>query len=214
MTVTRVLRILIISLIFLSCSTNNTSSSDEEDIYRIISKLTSRVKEQSLLYPTFPPPPSKAKYTFTTKDSLMRFKRFYEQYKGKKIIAFDQIMFNLPESIKIDLIDCQFDSKSFIRHSIRTKTKNGLIDVNKLFISNKDSLLIYGDSLKNKLDEGFHEIDFLLSFSEIMFNDDYDKAVLIVNVKFEKLDSFSTIIYLEKKHYHWKIVCEEVLNIS
>ena len=61
---------------------------------------------------------------------------------------------------------------------------------------------------------GFDEIDVLLNFSDITFNKDYTKALLIIGISHGRLDGFSTLIYLEKKHYHWQIICQKVVSIS
>ena len=54
----------------------------------------------------------------------------------------------------------------------------------------------------------------LFSFSNITFNKKYNKAIVAVGVSFGKLNGFSTLIYLEKKYFHWEIKCEETLSIS
>ncbi len=94
------------------------------------------------------------------------------------------------------------------------------IDLKKLFLHKKrnefkqDSLIYYSEKIKKLPRKGFDKIDMLFSFSNITFNKKYNKAIVVVGVSFGKLNGFSTLIYLEKKHLHWEIKCEEVLSIS
>lgn len=208
---------LIITLLFLSCKEKQQASTiEEENTYQIIGLLLSDLRGSMVLPPGFPPPPGEDTYEFTTKDSLWSYKYFYKQTVRKKTIAFwPQISVSKKKYKEKELQiinECTNDNQlitSFLKSGNNIK-----IDINKVANSKKDSLIYYTEKHKKMLGGGFDEIDVLLSFSDITFNKGYTKALISVGVIFEKLDGISTLIYLEKKHYHWEIKCKKVLSIS
>lgn len=207
--------LIVVVLFFISCKKEpSTKNIEEKNTYQIITNLLSDLRESMILPPRFPPPPSNEKYNYTIQDSLSSYKYFYKQTIRKKTIAF------LPETFILDkkkekaktLEKCTTD-KNLI-HLFLTRKKEKNIAITKIANLKKDSLIYYTEKHKMMLGKGFQEIDMLLSFSNITFNKDYTKAIIIVGVSYGKLNGFSTLIYLEKKHYHWKIKCEKVLTIS
>ncbi|MFT7901358.1 hypothetical protein VBY74_15395 [Tenacibaculum ascidiaceicola] len=208
---------LIITLLFLSCKEKQQASTiEEENTYQIIGLLLSDLRGSMVLPPGFPPPPGEDTYEFTTRDSLRRYKYFYKQTVSKKIIAFLPQIYASEKRNKeneLQTINKCTNDKALINLFLESE-KNIKIDINKVANSKKDSLIYYTEKHKKMLGGGFDEIDVLLSFSDITFNKDYTKALISVGVIFEKLDGISTLIYLEKKHYHWEIKCKKVISIS
>lgn len=203
-------------LLFSSCKKMKTRNYEEENTYQIIGLLLSDLRGSTVLPPGFPPPPGEDIYEFTTRDSLRRYKYFYKQTVRKKIIAFLPQIYASEKKNKeneLQTINKCTNDKALINLFLESE-KNIKIDINKVANSKKDSLIYYTEKHKKMLGGGFDEIDVLLSFSDITFNKDYTKALISVEVIFEKLDGISTLIYLEKKHYHWEIKCKKVLSIS
>ncbi|CAM1349700.1 hypothetical protein [Tenacibaculum halocynthiae] len=196
---------------FISCKDSNFQEKEEESVYQIVSYLTDNLRGSIVLDPSFPPTPDGSEYNHTTQDSLRSYKYFYKQTIRKKTIAFTSEMF-------VPMNKADFNSNCFkeekLLSSLFSKKETRKIEINKITSFKKDSLIYYTDKHKKMLGRGFIEIDMLLSFSRISFNKDYSKAFLIVGVTYEKLNSFTTLIYLEKKYGVWKIKCQEGLTIS
>ncbi|WP_408026642.1 hypothetical protein [Tenacibaculum litoreum] len=190
-----------------------TRNYEEENTYQIIGLLLSDLRGSTVLPPGFPPPPGEDIYEFTTRDSLRRYKYFYKQTVRKKIIAFLPQIYASEKKNELQTINKCTNDKALINLFLESE-KNIKIDINKVGNSKKDSLIYYTEKHKKMLGRGFNEIDMLLSFSNITFNKDYTRALLVVGVTFERLNGFSTLIYLEKENYHWEIKCEEGLSIS
>lgn len=206
----------IITFLLFSCKEKQQVGDVEENTYQIIGLLLSDLRGSMVLPPGFPPPPGEDTYEFTTRDSLRRYKYFYKQTVRKKIIAFLPQIYASEKRNKeneLQTINKCTNDKALINLFLESE-KNSKIDINKVANSKKDSLIYYTEKQKKMLGGGFDEIDMLLSFSDITFNKDYTKALISVGVIFEKLDGISTLIYLEKKHYHWEIKCKKVISIS
>lgn len=209
--------LLVIVFLLFSCKEKKqTSSIKEENTYQIIGLLLNDHRESMVVHPGFPPPPDGAIYEFTTKDSLWSYKYFYKQTIRKKTIAFWPQIYPLGKKHKKDLLKtikkCTNDNQ-LITPFLKSE-KSIKIDINKINNPKKDSLIYYTEKHKKMLRRGYQEIDMMLSFSDITFNKDYTKALLVSGRSFEKLDGISILIYLEKKYYHWEIKCEKVLSIS
>lgn len=208
---------LIIAFLLFSCEEKQQEKDvREENTYQITSYLVNKFREPPLLAPAFPPPPKGKEYIYTTRDSLTSYMYSVNEFIRKKTIAFLPKTFTLDKEYrkkKIKTIKECTNDKQLIKSFL--KSERGIkIDINKVGNSKKDSLIYYTEKHKKMLGRGFNEIDMLLSFSNITFNKDYTKALLVVGVTFERLNGFSTLIYLEKENYHWKIKCEEGLSIS
>ena len=209
--------LLIISFIFLSCKEKQkTSTLREKNTYQIFEKIIGDLRESIVLKPGFPPPPDKKIYKFTTKDSLQVYKYFYKQTVRKKIIALLSQTHILDKKHKKEVLktikECTND-KSLINSFLNSR-KSVKIVIDKIANHKKDSLLFYTKNYEKRLRTEFQNIDMFLNFSNIIFNEENTKAFLIVGVSYENLNGFSTLIYLEKKYYHWTIKCEKILSIS
>ncbi len=196
--------------LFVSCNIKKVDKKEDKNTYQIINYITKEIKKQSLLHPVFPPSPDKSSYTYTTRDSLNKYKYFYEQYTKKKIIAFEENMFVIPKNNSLFINNCKINKILTKKRLSINKEKR--IDIDKISFSKKDSLVYFFK--KENLRKRLYDIYFLIGFSRIIFNDNFTEAILIVNVSYERLDSFSILFYLEKKGGGWEIKCNKRLLIS
>ncbi len=186
---------------FFSCERKNLS---EENTYRIISELIGHYTHELVHLP--PPPPEG--YRYTLKDSLHDYKIFYDRSTKKKNIVIRKKMVLRENDIRLML---EFDSNLSDELFFFDK-KPYLIDINKISKKDRDTIFYYNNKYtKEEINE---KIDVLFSFSKIVFNKKQNKALVVVGVSMGHLNGFSSLLYLEKKHYHWKIVCKKMLSIS
>ncbi|WP_133536816.1 hypothetical protein [Tenacibaculum caenipelagi] len=207
---------LLLTILFFSCKEKQQINIEEECIYQVTSHLTNKFRAPLLLPPTFPPPPNGKEYIYTTRDSLTSYMHSVNKFIRKKTIAFLPETFTTEKEYKkekVKIIEECTNDKDLIRLFLKLE-KNIELDINKIANSKKDSLIYYNEKHEKMLGKGFQDIDILLSFSNITFNKNYNKALLIVGVSYGRLNGFSMLIYLEKKHYHWEIKCEKILSIS
>ncbi|WP_188597635.1 hypothetical protein [Polaribacter pacificus] len=205
-----ILYILMIFLLF-SCKDNNDDELTKENTYQVINFLSQSLIENTINAPTFPPPPNGKTYTFTIEDSLRVYKKFYMDFRKKKTVAINSILF-LNKKRKQFNNGCSIDNKLLDDYfSMDVETK---INVNKLSLSKNNNVLPYDDMPKNIFKNKFEEIDLILNFSKIKFNKKYNKAIITVAATRDKLNGFTALIYLEKENYHWAIKCEKVFEIS
>ncbi|QTE21317.1 hypothetical protein [Polaribacter cellanae] len=184
--------------LFLSCSNNIKT----EESYQILNLLIRDFEKTSILHPSFAPPPS-GSYIYSKNDSLNQYIYFYKQYIKKKTIFIENEVLEIDETELNVIKDCK-----------GINTKNEFIFNNKLksidykYLSSKKNNVFTNKNIQNK------EIDAYLSFSNIIFNKNHNKAVIIFSVKYSKLNGFTSIVYLEKEHYFWEIICEKNLTVS
>lgn len=205
-----------IIFIFLSCSEKEKTNIEQENTYQIMGVLLNYSRETLVLQPGFPPPPNGYDYDFTTKDSLGMYKDFLRQTKKKQTIAFSSKTFTLSKKYKDEKVKTvkKCTSDNYLMNTFLKPKRNIKININKISNLKKDSLIYFNDKHKKMLGAGFEEIDMILSLSNISFNENYTKAIIIVGVSYERLNGESRLIYLEKKHYNWEIKCEKILSIS
>lgn len=188
--------IFILVFIFFSCDRDVKV----EESYQILNLLIRDFEEISILHPSFAPPPS-GSYIYTKNDSLRKYKYFYDQYLNRKNIVISNNFFEI-------------DRKKLQN----TNSCNAFYNVNefKFYENSKKLELKYLNSIKSNIIKipNSKEIDVKLSFSKILFNKSNNRAILIFVVKFNDLNSFSSIVYLEKEFFLWKIKCEKILTIS
>ncbi len=206
--------ILIISVFFISCTKSEDKKDYEtENVYEVISYLINYKSKDFLPSVAFPPlPDNKGMPVYTTKDSLSSYRYFYEQFKRNKVIAIEKSLKPFKEKYLFD--DCKY-FKSDEYNKFTSTDKISSLDLEKIFVKENDSLIFYNETFKELEGRGFgNKFDIFFEFSKISFNKSYNKAVIYLGVSFGKLNGFSTLIYLEKKHFHWEIKCEETLSIS
>lgn len=208
--------------LFISCNKEKTKEK-EQDMYGILNVLINKYKHSNVS-PVFLPvnnPFFKKNFKkFDTKDSLFSYKYFYEKISEKKNIAINKKM--TAAHLNIDKITC-IDKK---KYSLLIKELTSSKEEKKIAIKNvilypkrdefeKDSIMYFSEKFKLLKSKDFpKELNMLFNFSNIVFNEKNNKALVVMNLSFSRLDGFSVLIYLEKKDYHWEIICEQGLSIS
>ncbi|WP_420553350.1 hypothetical protein [Tenacibaculum aiptasiae] len=153
------------------------------------------------------PPPLKHR-NFKTKDSLFFYKNFYEKTNGIKKIGVYENLLKMPEYNELYFSDC-IKSKNKLDF-FKNENNKSKIEINKISLLKKNDSILFIKNSQNKIDN----IDLYMSFSKVKFNKKYTKAIVFLGINYGALNGFSTLIYLEKKHYHWVIKCEKRLSIS
>ena len=201
------LNILLILFLLNSCC-QNKNNTEEENTYQIVTLLVNGYKKYIVLSPSFPPPLlSKMKI----QDSLLIYKYFIQQSLKKKTIALTNKMFAIKETHSFR-DKCEIDKE--IVEKLNTLTKSKSLNIEKVTLYGKDTLIQYKEEFKKSSWKGFYKMDLLLSFSRISFNKQFNKAIMIVGATKGHLNGFSTLVYLEKENYVWKIKCQKGLSIS
>ncbi|WP_062056221.1 hypothetical protein [Aquimarina longa] len=194
---------IIIPLLILgiSCSNSNKKNDTKSIKYNVLSSIIDKFGQAQI-----PPPFPGENINFTSQqlDSIRNQKQKIALYpifiksnenidiKYKKDDLFNQLLQNLKnieDSLKIE------PSK------IRTKIQHDL------------SIL---DTIKNKTNKHYisYNYDKLISLSPIVFNKNYNKAIVLVGVKIGYLNSGSSIVFLEKKNGTWRIVYSKEFEVS
>lgn len=197
----RKLFILLNIFMFIACK-NNEFQKEEQRTYEIISLM---IIELSTSFPPAPPPPGLSSNEFRQQSDSIQ-KVFNKKMEN---VQLDVAVYPVMKPVKFD-----FDKyKSFIE----IKNENNLdeipLDLTK--INNyKDHKLRYFDSLaERKIIE--RQFDISIQISRIVFNEKYDKALLIVGLGRGKLDGSRTLYILERDNNGlWSIIYKDLLSIS
>ncbi len=206
----------------LSGCSKNFNKTEKEHNYDVIEVLNNHAVREKMIFYSFPvPPPNLSLYNDSifkgnlNKDTIQSFQKLIKK-NGKLIVAIDTVL-----------------EPSFVSH-IKNNYLNNCLDkgFKKLYTSfknlkdtlNIDVLKIYPNAysyiIPNRIHYremprgGFEKFNILLKFSRIAFNKKYNKAIVMMAVKFGKLNGFSTIYFLEKKEEMWSITCSKNLTIS
>ena len=146
--------ILIFFLTFLSCQKTNTRNYEEENTYQIITFLTDNAKDYLVRPPVISIPPNpNAKsdnVTTTCQDSLKGYEYHYKQLTKKKIIALNTNMFSIKEKYRFKN-KCRVNDNLLEKFNSLKKSKK--IDLEKIGIFDKDTLIQYKKEYKNYLGE-------------------------------------------------------------
>src|SRR5690606_2769495 len=198
----RKLFILLNVFMFIACK-NNEFQKEEQRTYEVISFI---INELSTPFPPAPPPPGLSDNEFKQqKDSI-------QEVFSKKIenVQLDVAVYPVMKPVKFD-----FDKyKDFIdvkkEANIDEVLTLDLIKIN----NNKEHRLTYFDTLsKRKIVD--NQFDISIQISRIVFNEDYNKALLIAGSGRGKLDGSRSLYILERaKNGRWSIIYEDLLSIS
>lgn len=143
-------------------------------------------------------------------DSLKKIEKYLEKKTNKKIFAFDLKMTKYH-----NLNKKEFNKNLIGFQNLLYKFKNSdevdSLNIDKIFSINNDSLIVF----KNELQKGrifeIKKFDVLVSFSNIIFNEDYSKAILIATRSFNRLDSHSSVYFFRKNNGKWEKIKEQTL---
>ncbi len=200
MIVNRYSVLMVLSFFYLvACENGKEKLLESYNIYNLI---LNDFEYRAIIKPNFAPPPS-GHYEYTKSDSLSKYLYFYQQYAKKNIIHLDETTLQIQKENLHILKDCEtfIDLKDFV---ISGKQNN--IDAKYLNSLRKSEIV-------NQINSEI-KADAVLSFSDVVFNKNKDKAILLLAVNFSELNGFTSIIYLEKNHYLWNIICEKTISIS
>jgi len=100
------------------------------------------------------------------------------------------------------------------KYEIRIDIGEETFDINKLKNTRNDSIIIFKNELLNKDSKEYDKFNILISFSDIIFNDDYTMATIKVYHSYSKLGGESTLFVLKKIGDKWLIKCENVTGVS
>lgn len=214
--------IILIFLIFISCK---KKSEEIKDTYHIISLIYSNMLDEIDILPPLPSPPPllEKKYSREQKDSIdlsyLRLrerliseklkKQFYK--KEKKLVAISEEFMKFGDN-NLKLND-SYHSNLLVKLKSIKKTKE--IDISKIHTARKDSIFYFNKDLLIKNSQEFNSFDFLVSFSQVVFSENYKRAIVIGAISKSKLSGVSIIYFLKKtENGRWIIEYEKCLSIS
>lgn len=202
---------------FFSCQNKNEREKYQENLYSVLNTLVHDSKEfLKIIIATPPPPPSNSSYNnkiqyLSEKDSLGVLTYFYRESSKRKVISIESNLFGIRDEYNFRNI-CNINKD--LLDLFNSKKEDEKIDISKITDFNKDTIIQFKKDYRNLPLIGGKKIDLLLNFSRIAFNKDYNKAIVILGELKGHLDGHSSLIYLEKENYHWKIKCQKILTIS
>lgn len=88
------------------------------------------------------------------------------------------------------------------------------LKINRFNPASNDSLVAFDEGLLESQTLDYLKFDKLLSFSKVIFNRDYNRAVLIGAVGTSGLATSSHLIFLKKTDGKWEIIETQLLEIS
>ena len=226
----RFIKYFIALFLFISC--NDKEMKIEKNKYQIINLLYRNFSKHQMEFFVFPTKPltqtngvnyrkllnsgtymdslHKIAYSnkISKKDSLLKIKKYLENKANQQIFAFDLKMekyHNLNDKAFYKNVK-GFENlyKKFINSN-----KIDSLNINKILAINNDSIIKFKKGLlKNKVGVEFKKFNILISFSNISFNKEILKAVVIGTKNFSGTDSHSSIYFLEKENRKWKLKYE------
>lgn len=215
-------------LIIISCSQNDNR--EITNAYLIISKLTKKLSVPVKLPPPIYPDSFiidevskeykiKGKWK-TKKDSIENFESCGKELKNrseelqnkKQVIEFYPYLYSI--DVHTSLSNCSDKDYKELYKAATKNTDRIKLDISKIVVKRNDSLIYFNSELLDKNSRDFFKLHIALSFSNITFNEDFSKAVIMGSLNRSKLDGISILYFLEKKNNEWQIVCEEGLSIS
>tara|TARA_R110000796_G_scaffold41772_4_gene103658 strand:- start:276528 stop:277124 length:597 start_codon:yes stop_codon:yes gene_type:complete len=195
---------IIIPLVYLfSIGCKDISKSNEDiETHAIVSLLIDKYAK-----PIVPPPsPNLSDSTFNAKSDSI-----------KKILENKDYL-NLPLIVCIDTILTPFrgkieDISNF--NTILTKLdkleSNKILNINKIEPTRKVQIHSFNTNVD---DFKKNEIDMILSFSNIAYNENITEAALIFGLSRGRLSGFTSLIILKKNKGKWEIILTKNLSIS
>ena len=201
------MKYLLISIIvlFVSCKEMVNNKHDRYEIINLVSNkaVTSFNKREEFI----PKPPDKY-----VKDTVLKQIKnpFYSTRKNITIAIY-------PFFTKVNsktLIHC-LKYKDLYNKLVEVKNSNKKLDLDKIKL---DSVKIIPFTekmlIKGRKDFVLLGFDILFQFSDIVFNKDSTKAVVIFSHNTSTLSGQSNLYFLEKTNNRWEIKCIEGLSIS
>jgi len=202
----KIFKISLLLIVFVSC---NQKLNHDEDIYEIINLLSKETIANNKLF--VPPPPNTK-----ANDSLIKYKRkltpsYYNKLKYTIAVVpyFKNTFTSENSSIKCN------EFKELYKFLLTTKNTEKELLISK--IKQKGDIIIpFTDDMitkgrKDFVDMGF---DIIFQFSNVQFNKDKTKAVIIFSSSTSTLAGSSSLYFLKKQNGKWFISCTKLLSIS
>ena len=179
--------------------------------------------DQIDVQPPLPPPPLiKGEYSQEQRDSIdLSYLRLRKRLtsenlkkgllkKEKKIVAISKEFMQIGDTnLKLN------DDDSNLLKKLKSIKKINEIDISKIYTVRKDSIFYFNKNSLTKDSKEFNTFDFLVSFSQVIFNKNHKKAIVVGAVSKSKLSGASIIYFLKKtENGCWIIEYEKVLSIS
>ncbi len=205
-----------ISLILLIISIGCTSQNNEEqDTYKILSLITNQLTkiEKRVPYPPRPITANGINVPLSNQDSINMERSHQKNLDKQYIIAIDSIQHPFSGNIIPALSETCQEFKVLYTIFLESE-KKGMIDIKKIHLQRKDSLVYFKNEYDNKNRKDYEVINTRLVFSNIVFNSEKSRAIVRVDCLKSKLAGVGLIYFLEKINEKWQIVCEEGLYIS
>ena len=213
--------IILVFLTLLSCKKNNDKIKNN---YHIISLIYTNMLNQIDVLPPLPPPPPliEGEYSQKQRDSIdLSYLRLREKLtsenlkkgllkKEKKIIAISKEFMQIGDTnLKLN------DDDSNLLTKLESVKKIKEIDISKIKTNRKDSIFYFNKNLLTKDSKEFNTFDFLVSFSQVIFNENYERAIVVGALSNSKLSGASIIYFLKKtENGCWIIEYEKGLSMS
>ena len=185
-------------------STKNENLAEQEIISVLYDSLVKKI----------PPPPPNL-HGMNKKDSL----RILNQYtsildslkSGKQIVG---IIPNMePLESKLDIMDFNSSKRELIRRLNSLKEQKPL-DIAELKTLKSDSVVEFGEQHLREFSADYYQINKLISFSRISFNEAGNEAAVIASVGTSRLDSFTAIYFFRRINDEWILVDSKGLSMS
>ena len=107
------------------------------------------------------------------------------------------------------------DDYSNLLTKLESVKKIKQIDISKIKTNRKDSIFYFNKNILTKDSKEFNKFDFLVSFSQVIFNKNYERAIVVGAVSNSKLSGASIVYFLIKtENRRWIIEYEKGLSIS
>jgi len=192
----RIFLLLLVSLY--SCSIQKTN---ETESYELISMLINRY---AIPIPE-PPPISLSEVEFNKRLDSIKKGMSIKTYTDEEFIVYlkpiskiGEIHNNVNDSTEIYSLSNKIYSSIKFLDTSRIAVRKNIKFYNKKALSSDD----------------FKDIDIVLSFSEILFSPEYDKAILKLGISRGKLSGFNSLIICKKINGKWVILSSKLLSIS
>ncbi|AOW20537.1 hypothetical protein [Urechidicola croceus] len=197
--------LLTISLFF-SCK--KKENIEEKHTYEIISLIYNNSSS-----PMMPPPAPLPSEGLITKEDSIYFQNYRKQLIEKKQIIAIEPKLEKPRNKKVKVhTDCKDYENLLLKYYLIDKESP--IEISKIVKVRKDSILYFKEEMINRDRKEFENFDILLSFSQIAFNKEYDKAIIATSRSTSRVAGGGSLVFLEHKDGHWSIKCLKRLWIS
>ncbi len=204
---------LVIILLF-SCV--EKGNQEEDNTYQVVSLLYQEyAKPLKSVFP--PPPPDSLNYVLSSKDSAQidSVHREIKKERSNKrfIVAIYPYFFSYNNPHNDEFLDSCYDFNTVLKNLVENKDSLK-VDINKIVSKKNDSIILYSKELSKDRRKDFYNFDMLVSFSNISFNSNYTKAIVVGAYSHSRLAGASILFFLEKIEGQWIIKCKKGLSIS